>query len=116
MKPMADLKMAKKAKKDSAPSVAAPDTPDYPYGTRLSLNADSLDKLGLKSMPKVGSKFMVHGMGVVTAVSSHESKNGGDRSVEIQLQKMCCEPGEKGDMEDEMRKGYRKMQGQNEEE
>lgn len=34
----------------------------------------------------------------------------------MQLQKMCCEPGEKGDMEDEMRKGYRKMQGQNEEE
>lgn len=87
---MADMKMSKAQTKEMASPMPA-DSPSYPYGLTLRLDSASLDKLGLASLPKVGAKLMVHGMGVVTSVSQHESKSNDSRNVEIQLQEMGVE-------------------------
>lgn len=66
----------------------------YPYGTRITLENEAIDKIGLDSLPKVGSKVTVQAMGVITSVSSNESSTGRkDRRIEIQLQKLGVEPG-----------------------
>jgi hypothetical protein len=89
---MADMKMTKSEKKDTIPSVA--DTPNYPYGLCLRLDNASLEKLGITTLPKVGAKVMVTGMGVITSVSSHESKSNDSRNVEIQLQELAVDRAE----------------------
>jgi chromosome condensin MukBEF ATPase and DNA-binding subunit MukB len=94
MKSLADMKMTKSEKKDTMPTTAEANSPSYPYGLRLSLDSAALEKLGITSLPKVGAKLMVHGMGVVTSVSQHESKNNDSRNVEIQLQEMGVESAE----------------------
>jgi hypothetical protein len=90
---MADLKMTKAEKKDTAPC-AVDNQPDYPYGLCIRLDSASLEKLGLKSLPKVGAKMAIQGVGVVTSVSAHESKNHDSRNVEIQLQELGVESAE----------------------
>jgi hypothetical protein len=94
MKSLADMKMTKSEKKDTMPTTAEANSPSYPYGLRLSLDSAALEKLGITSLPKVGAKLMVHGMGVVTSVSQHESKNNDSRSVEIQLQELAVDRAE----------------------
>lgn len=108
---MHSMKMSKKEKKDSSPRAIGPgDGPSYPYGLRLSLNDDCLKKLGLKSLPKVGTKMHVMAMGEVCAVSQHESENHEDRHVEIQIHELGVD-GDGPKMEDTLRDGYRKMTG-----
>ncbi len=70
-----------------------------------------LEKLGIKSLPKVGAKMSVQAMGVVTSVSAHESKNRDDRNVEIQIQQLAVEGDDGPKMEDTLRKEYRKLNG-----
>lgn len=89
---MTDMKMTKSEKKDTIPSVA--DAPGYPYGLCIRLDNAALEKLGITTLPKVGAKVMVHGMGVITSVSSHESKNNDSRNVEIQLQELAVDRAE----------------------
>lgn len=65
----------------------------YPYGLRVRLEADELDKLGMK-LPKVGEKFTLEARAVVTSVSQNSSDRGHEhRSVELVLQKIGLEKG-----------------------
>ncbi len=71
---------------------------DYDYGLRITLNERSLDKLGMTSLPRVGSKIRVLVECEVTEVSasSRESMKGSNektRRVELQIQKMDVKPG-----------------------
>lgn len=89
---LVDLKMSKADKKESSPMVAGKyEGPDYPYGTCLRLDNASLEKLGMDELPKVGAVMHVSGLGRVTAVSSHESKNRDERTVEIQIEQLGVE-------------------------
>lgn len=89
---MADMKMSKAQQKETMPQAA--DSPQYPYGLQIRLDNASLDKLGMTKLPKVGTKVMVHGMGVITSVSQHESKNNDSRNVEIQLHELAVDRAE----------------------
>lgn len=84
---MTDMRLSKADKKETSPCIAS-DSPSYPYGLCLRLDSAALEKLGIKALPKVGAKVSVQGLGVITAVSSHESKNQDNRNVEIQLQEL----------------------------
>lgn len=55
----------------------------YSYEHRISLDQDTLDKLGIDT-PKVGDKYHVMGHGEVTSVSQHSSP--GDKSTRVELQ------------------------------
>lgn len=89
MPKLVDLKLSKADKKETAPTPCGKyEGPDYPYGTTLRLDNTLLEKLGIKTLPKVGAEMNISAMGVVTSVSSHESQNRDDRNVEIQIQKL----------------------------
>lgn len=84
---MTDLKMSKKDMgKDMASTVV--DRNPYPYGTRLNLDADTLEKLGINELPEVGEEFHINAMGKVTSVSEADSGNGKRQDLSIQIEKM----------------------------
>lgn len=65
------------------------DGPRYPYGLCLRLDNDVLEKLGLTSMPAVGSKVMIEAVCEVNSVSQHDSKDGGkNKSLSLQITDM----------------------------
>lgn len=85
-----DLKLPKRSieeLKTSAP--LNEEGPRYPYGFRLTFEADEVEKLpGLEKM-KIGEKVKVEGLGEVTSIRMNEVKDQKKRySVEIQLQKI----------------------------
>lgn len=51
--------------------------PEYPYGLRIRLEREQLEKLGLTALPAIGETF---------TVSAHDSAEGGEsRSLELQI-------------------------------
>jgi hypothetical protein len=92
---LVDLKRTKEEKKaetKTAPSIGGE---DYPYGTRVRLGDEELDKLGMSKLPQVGDGMHVHGHGHVTSVSEDHHEGGKKRRhVEIQLRHMAVKPGE----------------------
>lgn len=89
------------------------DRPVYPYGLQVRLDEDSLDKLGMKELPKVGGYLILTARVCVTAVSSNEHQADGKRgkhkhrSVELQIEAMNLgdEPKEKDAAEELYAKG-----------
>jgi hypothetical protein len=84
---VASLVDMKKPKKKEQPE----DVPKsaYPYGLELTLEDDSLDKLGLDSLPDVGDTFEVHGIGEVIRVSENASERDSSRSICLQITKLA---------------------------
>lgn len=82
MKKMADMEREE-------PKMAEYKEPEYPYGLKISLQNESLKKLGLKELPEVGKKMMLHAMVECCAVSKYDSKEGGEvKSLELQITDM----------------------------
>lgn len=62
---------------------------DYPHGLSVHLDHESLSKLGMHKLPKVGDKLHLHAHAHVTSVRE-EHRDGGkaNRHIELQLRKM----------------------------
>lgn len=61
------------------------ESPEYPYGLTIDLDDDSLQKLGITSLPKVGSEMMITAKCVVKGVSSNQYQ-GSDEESRVCLQ------------------------------
>jgi hypothetical protein len=70
---------------------------DYPYGLGVSLGHDELTKLGIHTLPTVGSKIMLHAHAHVKS-ASESSRDGGrkERRVELELRHMNVEGAKAG--------------------
>lgn len=77
------------------------DSEDYPYGLRVRLDHEMLQKLGVTSLPKVGSKMHLHAKAHVKSVeeSSHEGGNQ-RRHIELELRHMAVEATNRADNEE----------------
>lgn len=66
---------------------------DYPYETRLHLDHEMMDKLGIE-MPKVGSEVHIHARARVNS-TSHNTENGGKprKSMSLQMTHMRLKHG-----------------------
>lgn len=49
---------------------------EYPYGLRLNLDHETLEKLGIKELPKMGAKVNLEAIAEVVSVSSHANMEG----------------------------------------
>lgn len=97
---LTDMKRTKADKKaeEEGHKGHAMDGEDYPYGLSIRLDHHSLKKLGMHdSLPKVGSKLMLHAHAHVKSASEH-SEGGGKkrRHVELELRHMAVEGHEPG--------------------
>lgn len=79
----------------SMPKDLAPRDDVYPYGLCLCLNDDVIKKLGLKEMPKVGTKMKLEAMVEVVRTFESESKDGENYSMDLQITDMGLSPSKK---------------------
>lgn len=82
---MKNMKLSAQAQKEeTVPSVV--EAPQYPYGLRLELGNEALDKLDMAELPEVGKKLAINARVEVVAVSKNEMKGGeARRSVSLQI-------------------------------
>lgn len=97
MKKLISMQMTKKEReKQYEPAVASSDNaPVYPWGLALNLDSATLDKLGIESLPEVGSKLTLVAEVSVTGANENKTTGGTSRSINLQITKMCL--GEGGD-------------------
>ena len=85
---MISLKNTRKTEDEKNEIETAIDNQDgYPWGTRINLESDTLDKLGIKKLPGVGDEMMIEAK--VRVISVRESDNS--KSVELQITDMDLE-------------------------
>ncbi len=74
------------------PSSVAQEESKFPFGLSLHLNSDSLDKLGIATLPEVGASFNLMAVTVVEAISEFESEESGkERTLTLQITDMALE-------------------------
>lgn len=98
---------------EAGPSAMPADEGQYPYGLCINLDKDELDKLGITTLPTVGTEVHISAVGKVTRVSQSASESGAGvdekTSIAIQITMMSAaveapHPGEgKETAADEMR-------------
>ncbi len=68
---------------------AASDAPKYPWGLSLCLNDDSLDKLGVKTLPAVGTEVTIVAKATVSATRESATEgDGANSSMDLQITDM----------------------------
>lgn len=102
---MTSLKLAKTKKSDQPQLSMDSQDEGYPYGTRIDLNKESLDKLGIKTMPAVGTEIMIECKVKVIAVRESASERDTSRSLELQITDMDLELDEDEVGEGELTRG-----------
>lgn len=93
---MKDLKITKKEAKAKSESmfIGSSDQERYPYGLRLDLNNDTLEKLGMKALPAVGTVLMFEAKAKVVGSRQSATEGSENRSVELQITHIDLEEGE----------------------
>lgn len=80
---------------ESQTGMATPYVPcPYPYGLRLNLAQDDLQKLGYTELPPAGTMLRIEAIGCVTRASSEDPDADGDIDylcVEVQITQMGLE-------------------------
>ena len=89
---LTDMRRSKKERKRLHEDAHTADEPAIPYGLSITLDDESLDKLGFKELPNVGDRMVVAAIGVVNRVSQHDSKRNKNRDVSIDLEKLDVSP------------------------
>lgn len=108
--PLADMKLPKKTEKElKAESLPVLDNQDrYPWGLQLRFEKDQIEKLPTLPSYKVGDRVMIQAEATITGVRMSERQNGKeDHSVEMQIEKIGCEPFKKKPMEHMGMREYR---------
>jgi hypothetical protein len=87
---MANMQMtAEEAKEYATGDIKPGDAPKYPYGLCLYLNDQSLKKLGINELPKVGAKLTMTATIVVTSVGSSQQQDGdSENRADLQITDM----------------------------
>ncbi len=109
---MTDMKMPKKSKKEmekmSMPTMEAEDQDRWPYGLQIRFEKEQVEKMPSLESYKVGDKIMIQAEACVTSIRISERQSGDeDHTVEMQIEKIACEPFKKKPMEHMTPKEYK---------
>lgn len=92
MQQLIDMKRSPTEQK--AEMACAPAISPYPYGLRIYLDDDSLDKLGIEKLPGLGAELVIQAK--VRVVSQSENESPGDpdgdndyKSMDLQITEMA---------------------------
>jgi hypothetical protein len=97
--------------REETPSLGMPEPvaiSPYPYGLRINLTHEELEKLGYSDLPPAGTKCRIEAVGVVTRAATEDPDADGDVDyccVEIQITELGME--EEGEPEGEDRSAGR---------
>lgn len=82
----------------------------YPYGMRITLNAEQLEQLGYEGLPPAGTTIRIEAKGCVVRAASEDPDADGDIDylcVEVQITEMGMEEEEASEEEDDDDEGDR---------
>lgn len=80
--------------------VKSEDMPQYPYGLRICLSQDELEKLDLEADCEVGDVIDLRAFARVTSVSKNQMSDGSQQCrVELQIEQLAVENESSEDME-----------------
>lgn len=97
---LVDLKLSKAEKKEQVSENKAPRM-EYPWGLSISLDEDTMEKLGIKGVPGVGDEFhFVCVAHVTSARQSEYEESGMSKSIDLQLSDMAIIKHEAADEDD----------------
>jgi hypothetical protein len=86
---MVNMQMSAEEAKEYGSPVDGGNLPKYPYGLCLSLDDDSLEKLGIEGPVSVGTEMMITAKVKVTSTSQREDQGGESESrMELQITDM----------------------------
>ncbi len=112
--PMQSMELDDESKLDAPMPIAMPNKPDYPYGLRICLTDDEIEKLGIDPTDAtVGGTFMLQGLARVTSVSCNDGPDGKCYRIEAQIEDMGILGGDDEDVKpaDKPEGGVGKMIG-----
>lgn len=110
-----DMKNTVQTKDSSLVSPMSQD--EYPWGLRLSLDNETLTKLGMTELPAIDSEFKLVALCCVVSVSQSERADGEpQRDVGLQIEQLMLMPakeedGESDDTKDPAKGMYPSMLG-----
>ena len=90
-----DMKLTAESKPEAKTLLSAEaDRPEYPYGLRISLDDESLTKLGMSELPTVDAEFTLEALTCVIGVSRNYTHDPGTqgRSLELQIKALQLTP------------------------
>lgn len=87
LKSMKVTKADRKAKEEKY-CVPCLDSDDYPYGLRIHLDSEMLDKLGIKKLPKAGATFTLSASGTVKSTEVNDRNGKETKSMSLQIEKL----------------------------
>ncbi|WP_254227754.1 capsid staple protein [Burkholderia gladioli] len=76
------------AKQESGAVPMDADQPAYPYGLTICLDDESLAKLGITTLPDVGTAFTLAARVEVCSTSQYQNQDGADRNLSLQITDM----------------------------
>ena len=88
---LVDMAMDDEAKIDMVKPMPLDEVPDYPFGLRICLTQEDLDKLGLDADCEVGDLLDMRCFATVTSVSKNEVNGKPSCRVELQIEKIAVE-------------------------
>ena len=89
---MTSMKLSPKESKEMMKPQVGKDGPSYPYGLRLNLDRECIDKLNMGRMPKIGSEVTILAKAKVESVSERDSTDSGKhRTLELQITELGLE-------------------------
>lgn len=75
--------------------------PDYPYGLRICLTSDELEKLDMEDGVEVGDYLHLHAFARITSVSENEVNGESNKRIELVLTHIEAEDEESENEENE---------------
>lgn len=90
------LKSMRNTKKEGKEATAIDSDQEYPYGLRLDLGNEVLDKLNMKSLPELGAVMTLVARVEVVSLSENSHKDSEDhKNVDLQITDMELLPEKK---------------------
>ncbi len=86
------------AKAEAAEAIGAADTqPEFPWGLSIAIDDDTMQKLGMTTVPTTGKRFTITALAVVTNTSQYSTVGkDGESSFSLQITAMELMPGGDG--------------------
>ena len=108
---LVDMKLPKKTKEELKTECCSTvdDQNRWPYGLQLSFEKEQIDKIPSLVNYKIGERVLVQGEAVITSIRMSEQQDGEEKhSIEMQIEKISCEPIVKKSIKDMSPEEYRK--------
>jgi GGDEF domain-containing protein len=109
---LVDMKLPEKSKEETKDCCApcCGDQEKYPWGLQLRFEKEQVEKLPSLKEYKVGEKVKIIAEAIITEISIRETvKDDENYRVELQIEKIACEPVFEKSPEEMSIKEYRKM-------